>query len=179
MKEDRILFGFVTFLLCHYQHLLLTSCQMWGDSRGHIDLSTGGGEDSPAVIIPQLLRVWCSAQYCQWRQCCPDVCSWSPAFPQVGIFFTVKLIFIYEDKKKKNIEGRILLVASFVLFQTFLVFWKHLQKHCSFGTSAHKLMQILDFFGHDTVLTRVTLCLIRTENSVIDVLSRWWLTITI
>lgn len=81
------------------------------------------------------------------------------------VFVTVKLIFINEHTKKK-IGGRMLLAASFVLFQTFLLFWKHLHKHCSFGTSAHKLMQILDFFGHEAMLTRVTLCLIPTEKSV-------------
>lgn len=164
MKEDRILFWSVTFLLCHCQHLLLPSCQMWGDSRGHIDLSTGGGEDSPAVIFPQLLCVWGSAQYCQCCQCGPDVCSWSPPLPQVGICYTKIDFHLWTQKKK--IGGRILLVALFVLFQTFLLFWKHLHKHCSFGTSAHKLMQILDFFGHEAMLTRVTLCLIPTEKSL-------------
>lgn len=66
----------------------LPSCQMWGDSRSHIDLSAGGGEDPPAVIFPQLLRVWGSAQHSQRRQCGPRVCAWSPALPQVGVCYT-------------------------------------------------------------------------------------------
>ena len=84
------LFWSVTFLLCHRPQppLLLPSWQMWGDSRSHIDLSTGGGEDAPAVIFPQLLCVWGSAQYCQWCQCDSHVCAWSPALPQVSFCYT-------------------------------------------------------------------------------------------
>lgn len=74
-------------VLLRHQHLLLPSCQMWGDSRSHTDLSTGGGEDPPAVIFPQLLCVGGSAEHCQWRQCGPHVCAWPPALPQVGIHY--------------------------------------------------------------------------------------------
>lgn len=148
MTEDPILFWPATFLLCHHQHLLLPFCQMWGDSRSHIDLSTGGGEDPPAVIFPQLLCVWSSAQCCQWRQCGPYACAWSPAFPQVGICY-IKIDFHLDKHKYCKWETVFLqlYLCCFRLFCYSTCFWRHLQKHCSFGTSAPKLMQILDFFA--------------------------------
>lgn len=102
MKEDQIVS--VTFLLSRHPHLLLSSCQMWGDSRSHIDLPTGGGEDPPAVIFPQLLRVRSSAQCRQWRQCGPHVCTWAPAFPQVRLCY-IKIDFHLDKHRYFKIES--------------------------------------------------------------------------
>lgn len=62
----------------------LSSCQVWGNSRSHTDMSTGSSKDQTAVIIHHPLCVWGSAQYCQWGQCGPCGTTRTPALPQVS-----------------------------------------------------------------------------------------------
>lgn len=68
---------------------------MWGDSRSHIDLSAGGGEDPSAVVLPQLLRVRGPAQRRQRSQRGPHVPAGTPALPEVGVHH-IKMDFLFD-----------------------------------------------------------------------------------
>ncbi len=47
-------------------------------------MSFGGGEDEAAVFFGVSLRLWGSAQHCEWGQCGPHVPTGASALSQVS-----------------------------------------------------------------------------------------------